>query len=100
MSSHQNFYVANTQVSKTRFKNQQSSASDSLVDTGEDWTKISDPMERRRIQTRIAQRKHRKPIPVIYLIDCTDHPCQRWVGIRVMGSIMGHLAGQEVGMML
>ncbi len=36
-----------------------SSAFSSLENPGEDWTKISDPTERRKIQNRIAQRNYR-----------------------------------------
>jgi hypothetical protein len=36
------------------------SAFSSCANANEDWTNISDMVERRRIQNRIAQRKYRK----------------------------------------
>lgn len=33
----------------------------------EDWTNVSDNVERRRIQNRIAQRKYRKYVPYLLL---------------------------------
>ncbi|KAK7219245.1 hypothetical protein V2G26_007248 [Clonostachys chloroleuca] len=37
-------------------------ASSSLINTNEDWTQISDPVQRRRLQNRLAQRKYRNRI--------------------------------------
>jgi len=41
-----------------------SSAFSANANANEDWTKISDLAERRRIQNRIAQRNYREPIGI------------------------------------
>ena len=41
-----------------------SSAFSASANPNEDWTKISDLAERRRIQNRIAQRNYRELVPV------------------------------------
>ncbi|KAK7433448.1 hypothetical protein Landi51_13925 [Colletotrichum acutatum] len=56
------FRISDTDVGETA---QTRASPGKLANPDEDWTKISDLAERRRIQNRIAQRNYRKANPVI-----------------------------------
>ncbi|KAK5076447.1 hypothetical protein LTS08_007293 [Lithohypha guttulata] len=61
-SSTQQQYTPQTSISRYSAAHSTSSAFSASANPNEDWTKISDLAERRRIQNRIAQRNYRKKL--------------------------------------
>jgi hypothetical protein len=61
MHRHAAYPYANPAPTTTRYSGT-SSAFSASANPNEDWTKISDLAERRRIQNRIAQRNYRKKL--------------------------------------
>jgi hypothetical protein len=61
MHRHAGYQYANPAPTTTRYSGT-SSAFSASANPNEDWTKISDLAERRRIQNRIAQRNYRKKL--------------------------------------
>ena len=61
MHRHAGYQYTNPAPATTRYSGT-SSAFSASANPNEDWTKISDLAERRRIQNRIAQRNYRKKL--------------------------------------
>ena len=75
MHRHATYQYATAAPTTTRYSGT-SSAFSASANPNEDWTKISDLAERRRIQNRIAQRNYRKKLKK-RLEDLVSCPCYR-----------------------